>query len=51
MAIEKMTRELVQWLSGEKFTEMWQAILGGGDIAIDCGTFGNTDANIDCGGF
>lgn len=51
MAIEKMTRELVQWLAGSKFTEMWNEILGSGDIAIDMGTFGNTDANIDCGGF
>jgi len=52
MAVERMTRELVQWLAGKKFTEMWNNILGGGGgCSIDCGTFGNTDASIDCGGF
>jgi hypothetical protein len=51
MALERMTRELVQWLAGKKFIEMWNEMFGGGDCNIDCGTFQNTDAFIDCGGF
>ena len=51
MAREEMTRELVEFLAGKKFDELLGEGFAAGNINIDLGTFGNSDAFIDFGSF